>query len=80
MRWALPVVGGLILRAAAVAQGVEGRVLEDHSGSALASVEVRVHRAGMARLVADLETEADGRFRLPALSAADYRVDFSKPN
>ena len=59
---------------------IDGRVVEDHSGAPLASVELRVQRIGTARLVADLETEADGRFRLPELPAGEYRIDLSKTN
>ncbi|MFB3777386.1 MAG: carboxypeptidase regulatory-like domain-containing protein [Bryobacteraceae bacterium] len=59
---------------------VDGRAVEDHTGSPLASVEVRVQRAGAARLVADIETDAAGRFSLPELPAGEYRIDFSKAN
>jgi hypothetical protein len=68
------------LGAAAAPQGIDGRVLEDHSGSPLASVEVRVHRIGVTRLIADLETEGDGRFHLPEPPAGEYRIDISKSN
>ncbi|HSW49084.1 MAG TPA: carboxypeptidase-like regulatory domain-containing protein, partial [Bryobacteraceae bacterium] len=68
------------LGSAAFSQDINGRVVEDHSGSPLASVGVRVQRTGAARLVADIETEADGRFSLPALPPGEYRFDLSKPN
>lgn len=64
----------------AAAQDINGRVAEDHSGSPLASVEVRVERIGATRLVADVETAPDGTFRLPLLPGGDYRFQFSKPN
>jgi len=64
----------------AAAQGINGRVTEDHSGSPVASVEVRVQEIGAARLAADVETDPNGAFRLPPLPAGDYRFDFSKTN
>src|ERR1022692_1550126 len=73
----------LALAAAAVpalAQEVDGRVLEDTSGDPLASAELRFHKAGMGELAADLETERDGRFHASGLPAGEYTVDISKPN
>jgi protocatechuate 3,4-dioxygenase beta subunit len=64
----------------AAAQGINGQVTEDHSGSPLASVEIRVQRIGVTRLIADVETDPNGEFRLPQLPAGDYRFDFSKTN
>src|SRR5689334_13717981 len=64
----------------AVAQGTPGKVTEDHSGAAVASVEVRVRRAGAARLVADLETDTAGQFRLPPLPPGEYTFEFLKTN
>lgn len=71
----LPVFTGL-----AAAQGIQGRVEEDHSGSQVASVEVRVRRSGAARLVADVETDAGGQFRLPRFPAGEYTFEFLKTN
>jgi hypothetical protein len=70
----------LALVTSAHASASEGKVLEDHSGRALASAEVRVTPANGSELVADLETESDGSFRLPELPPAVYRIEVSKPN
>lgn len=59
---------------------ISGRVVEDHSGSALASAEIQVLRAGSSELVADLESDTDGRFELSDLPAGEYRIEVSKPN
>ena len=55
-------------------------MVEDHSGKPLPSVELRFSRPGAARLVADLETDADGIFRAPGkyfVLATDAEVDKS---
>src|SRR5262249_38840041 len=65
---------------AASSQGLQIRVAEDHSGAPVASVEVRVRRTGTARLVADIETAADGQFRLPQLPPGEYAFEFVKAN
>jgi Carboxypeptidase regulatory-like domain len=70
----------LALTAAAVAQEIDGRVLEDTSGEPLASAELRFHKAGVRELAADLETERDGKFHASSLPAGEYTVDVSKPN
>jgi hypothetical protein len=64
----------------ALAQDVDGRILEDNSGEPLANAELRFHKAGMRELAADLETERDGRFHASGLPAGEYTVDVSKPN
>jgi beta-lactamase regulating signal transducer with metallopeptidase domain len=61
-------------------QELTGRVVEDSSGGALASAELRFHAAGMRELAADLETDREGRFHAEGLPAGDYYVDVSKPN
>lgn len=62
------------------AEVLGGRVLEDHSGAPLASAELRVAREGVRKLVAELETDASGRFRAEGIPAGDYRIEISKPN
>ena len=57
-----------------------GQVIEDSSGSPLASAELRFHQQGMRELAADLETDRQGRFRATELPPGDYTVDLSKPN
>ena len=64
----------------AMAQDLDGRVLEDSSGEPLASAELRFHQAGMREWAADLETERDGSFHAPGLPAGEYTVEVSKPN
>ena len=70
----------LALTIPAVAQELDGRVLEDTSGEPLATAELRFHKAGMRELAADLETERNGRFHASGLAAGEYTVDVSKPN
>ncbi len=60
------------------AEVLEGRVVEDGSGSSVASARLRVLRAGSTDLAADLETNTDGRFRSPDLPVGEYRVETSK--
>ncbi len=59
---------------------IAGKVVQDDSGAPLASVEVRVSRAGVAGLVADLETDTGGQFSAPDLPPSEYRLEVSKPN
>jgi 5-hydroxyisourate hydrolase-like protein (transthyretin family) len=68
------------LAAAAAGDTLAGRVLEDHTANPLASVEVRVYRAGVRQLAAHLETDLAGRFTALNLPAGDYRLEFAKPN
>src|ERR1035441_2973867 len=70
----------LALTIPAVAQELDGRVLEDTSGEPLATAELRFHKAGMRELAADLGTERAGRFHASGLPAGEYTVDVSKPN
>lgn len=66
----------------AVAAGtdLEGRVVEDHTGTPLASAAVRVFRQGARTLVADLDSDAAGRFRATGLPAGEYRIEITKPS
>jgi len=78
-----PLVAALLPTVAASeepAQLLEGRVVEDSSGSPLPSVELRFHQAGMLEMAADLETDGDGRFRAEGLPPGKYTVDVAKPN
>jgi 5-hydroxyisourate hydrolase-like protein (transthyretin family) len=63
-----------------LAAALDGRVVEDHSGNPLASVEVRVLRKGAPGVVAELETDGDGHFEAQDLPTGDYRLEFSKSN
>jgi protocatechuate 3,4-dioxygenase beta subunit len=64
----------------AFAAGLEGKIVEDHSGNPLASVEVRVYKTGQRTLAAHLETDTSGRFRAPGLSDGEYRIEAAKAN
>jgi len=64
----------------ASAATIRGRIVEDHSGSPVASASVRIVKVGVRGLQADLETDGDGRFDAPELTEGDYRIDISKPN
>jgi len=59
---------------------LDGRVMEDHSGNPLASVELKIAREGVRQLTADLETDASGQFHAEGIPAGDYRVEVLKPN
>lgn len=78
--WLTPLALVIFSAATGSAETLEGRVVEDHTGNALASVEVRVKRAGSPGLVADVETNTEGHFRAPDLTAGEYQVEVSKPN
>ncbi len=70
----------LFMAHCAGASVISGTVIEDHSGNAVVSAEVKVLRHGNTTLVADLETDGNGRFELPDVSDGDYRVEVSKAN
>ena len=59
---------------------INGRVVEDHTGSPLASAGVRIFKAGAPNVLADLDTDGAGRFEAPGLPVGDYRIEISKPN
>jgi hypothetical protein len=69
-----------MLAGTAVADTLQGKVVEDHSNNPLASVEVRVYRVGVRQLAADLETDTEGRFTAAGLPAGEYRIEATKPN
>ncbi len=62
------------------AQGATGRVVDDSSGEPVASAELKIHKTGMRELVADLDTDRNGRFTGASLPAGDYTIDVLKPN
>jgi len=63
-----------------LAAGIEGRIVEDHTGNPLASVEVRIAKIGQRTLAADVETDSSGQFRATGLSEGEYQIEASKPN
>jgi protocatechuate 3,4-dioxygenase beta subunit len=58
----------------------QGRVIDDSTGDALRSAEVRFHKAGMLELAADLDSDREGRIRATGLPEGHYTVEVSKPN
>src|ERR1700687_4872749 len=54
---------------------ITGRIVEDHSGSPVASAGVRIVKVGVRGLQADLETDGDGRFDAPELSEGEYKIE-----
>jgi hypothetical protein len=54
---------------------LRGSVVEDHSGHAVVSAELRIARKGVAQLVADLESDGDGRFEPVDLEDGDLFMD-----
>jgi beta-lactamase regulating signal transducer with metallopeptidase domain len=77
---AIPLLASAAQDPPAAPQEFEGRVIEDSSGNALASVEVRFRHSGKRELTADLDTDRLGRVRTSILPAGDYTVDVVKPN
>ena len=59
---------------------IVGRIVEDHTGTPLASAGVRIFKAEAGSVLADLDTDGAGRFEAPGLPAGDYRIEVSKPN
>src|SRR5580693_3187440 len=55
-------------------------VVEDHSGHPVISAELQVAKPGAAELVADLESDGNGRFEPVELANGDYVVSISKAN
>ena len=62
------------------AETIAGRVLEDHTGTPLALVEIRLLKPGQRAVVAELETDTEGRFRSPEVAAGEYTLEFAKAN
>src|SRR5271170_487123 len=55
-------------------------VVEDHSGHAVISAEMQIAKPGVAELVADIESDGNGKFEPVDLDDADYLVRVSKTN
>ncbi len=73
------VAAALCTIAPAIAEGLAGRLVQDHSGAAVASADVKVYRVGERWLAADLESDGEGRFHAEGLEAGEYRIEVSKP-
>jgi 5-hydroxyisourate hydrolase-like protein (transthyretin family) len=55
-------------------------VVEDHSGRPVISAELQIARRGASQLVADIESDADGRFEPVDLEDGEYLITISKSN
>ena len=64
--------------ACAAGATLDGRVVEDHSNMPLASAEIRILRLNGRAVLADLETDAEGRFHAQDLLEGEYRIEFFK--
>lgn len=64
------------------AEGLSGLITEAHAPtSPIRGAVIRIKQPGAPRLVAELETGHDGRFRAAApLPAGDYQIEIAKPN
>lgn len=56
------------------------RVVEDHSGAALAAVSVRVSRVGVPGILKETETERSGDFTITGLPSGEYELAITKSN
>ncbi len=75
----LRVIAVLCVALPVLAEGLAGRLVQDHSGAAVASADVKVYRTGERWLAADLESDGEGRFHAEGLEAGEYRIEASKP-
>jgi hypothetical protein len=55
-------------------------VVEDHSAHPVVSAELQIARRGAAQLVADIESDANGRFEPVDLDEGEYLITISKSN
>jgi len=53
-------------------------VVDDQSGNPVISSELRLAKLGVAELIADLESDSNGRFEPVDLESGDYTVSLSK--
>ena len=60
------------------ASAFAGRVVEDHSGNPVPRAEIRITRSPSSAILAELETDGEGRFRTPDLPDSEYVLRFSK--
>jgi hypothetical protein len=59
---------------------LHGRVLEDHSGMALAAVSVRVSRVGAPGIIKEAETDRSGDLTITGLPPGVYQLAIAKAN
>jgi hypothetical protein len=65
---------------ASFAGTIAGRIVEERSGSPIASADVRIYKVGARTLAAELESDGDGRFQAPGLAEGEYCIEISKAN
>jgi hypothetical protein len=71
----------LVLGSASLtAAGISGKVLEDHNNAPLALAGVRVVSEATHAVIAELDTDGQGKFQTPSLPAGPYRLEVSRPN
>src|SRR4051812_11100797 len=72
----------LLVLVAGVAESASlaGKVVEDHSNAPLALAGVRVVEAATRAVIAELDTDGQGRFQSPPLKPGEYKVEISRPN
>jgi hypothetical protein len=70
----------VLTTAVASAAVLTGTVVEDHSNNPLALAGVRIVRISPHTVVAELDTDGQGKFETPDLPAAEYRLEIAKPN
>lgn len=63
----------------APAEELTCRVIQDNSGTPVASAEVRIERSPGGTAAVDTVTDGEGRFRAPGLIAGEYLITVEKP-
>jgi hypothetical protein len=71
---------GLYCCGTAWGAALRASVVEDHSGHAVISAELQIAKPGVAELVADIESDGNGKFEPVDLDDGDYVVRVSKTN
>jgi hypothetical protein len=71
---------GLTLGRTSWSATLRASVVEDHSLRPVVSAELQIARRGVSQLVADIESDADGRFEPVDLEDGEYLITISKSN
>ena len=69
-----------MLAGVAPAATLAGKVVEDHTNAPLALAGVRVIDVSTHTVIADLDTDRQGKFQAPPLQPGEYRLEISRPN
>src|SRR5580698_3485825 len=59
---------------------IDGHVVEDHTNAPISLADVDVVQVSPHRVIAELETDSQGRFQTPELPNGEYRLEISKPS